>query len=116
MPVATFRCDGAEVPPEWEGDVADLRSSGPDANLRVALEAMSGGLTGQLPERLEDLIRIAAYVYAGDQGVRRGGTEMARSLWQRTMRLAVPVRDPDFWNTAELRGALVDARNFVSED
>ncbi|WP_324754003.1 hypothetical protein [Roseovarius sp. Pro17] len=65
-----------------------------------------------------DLLEIAATVFAADSAVKRGGpTRPAMGeAWRRSFDFLVPVRNPAFWNRAEVRYALIDAVDFLSED
>jgi hypothetical protein len=71
-----------------------------------------------LPDRALDLIEIAAWIYAADALMSRGGPtdhELGRR-WRRRMAFVMPVRDPDFWGEAETAEALTQLVALISED
>lgn len=62
-------------------------------------------MVADIPDRLVDLLEIAAYVYAADQFVGRGGRSMLAmgAAWRRDFRFTIPVRDLSFCREAVLR-------------
>jgi 7-cyano-7-deazaguanine synthase in queuosine biosynthesis len=95
-----------------------LRLWRPQPNVFLALEDVSRVLWTDVPDVFLDLLDVAAYVYAADQAVKRGG-DTDRNWgedWRRLLHFAVPVRRPDLWNTPAVRDALVDTLSFLSED
>jgi 7-cyano-7-deazaguanine synthase in queuosine biosynthesis len=85
-------------------------------NLRIS--DISRAMVGDVPDLLLDLLEIASYVYCGDQRATRGTETLsnAGSLWRRGMRFVIPVRHPEIWFGAELRGALQSTLGFLSDD
>lgn len=71
-----------------------------------------------LPETCNDLMRIACAVFHADCSVSRGGD--ARSdmgaAWRRSFSAKVKVSDPQLWGRQDVREALVDAAEFLTED
>lgn len=71
-----------------------------------------------LPETCDDLMRIACAVFHADCSVSRGGD--ARSdmgaAWRRGFSAKVKVSDPQLWARQDVREALVDAAEFLTED
>src|SRR4029077_18177 len=65
-----------------------------------------------------DLLEVAAYVYAADQAVTRGGTVVVDygDSWRRRFRFEIPVRCPDVWNRPEVQEALTSALGFLIDD
>ena len=121
MTRALIRCDGAAVPRELECQPWDLRDAinyrGGGADLTLRMQNVSHALRGNVEARAADLVRIAAYVYAADQIVGRGGlTDIYGDRWRREFWLCVPVNDPDFWSDSSLHGVLSDLLTFLSED
>jgi 7-cyano-7-deazaguanine synthase in queuosine biosynthesis len=118
---ALFLCDGAPRPWEWRDQAWDLegviRHHGPKADLNLRVENLSHRVLETIDARASDLVRIAAYVYAADQSVKRGGPkDVYGSSWRRTIALSIPVTAPDFWSQATIRVPLQDALNFLSDD
>jgi hypothetical protein len=70
------------------------------------------------PDIVTDMLEVAAYVYAADQAVRRGGTDVFEygRKWDRDFRFEIPVRCPEVWNNPEIDVALRDTLGFLSED
>jgi 7-cyano-7-deazaguanine synthase in queuosine biosynthesis len=118
---ALFRCDEAPAPDSWlraEWDIRHhIRHLGrvPDLNLRI--QNLSHALLTRVDDRAADLTRIAAYVYAADQMVSRGGPKDVYSKdWRRVMAMAIPVSDSDFWNDENVRTRLQAVLSFLSDD
>jgi len=65
-----------------------------------------------------DLLKIAATTFAADSAVNRGGaTRPAMGEdWRRSFDFLIPVRNPVFWNRSEVRQALTDAVEFLTDD
>jgi hypothetical protein len=87
-----------------------------DVHLRI--DHISGKMCSGLPDLALDLVELAAYVYAADQVVTRGGTkefEYGRR-WRRHFRFEVPVRRPDAWQRPEVLAALSEVLGFLSDD
>ena len=121
MARALFLCDRASKPCEWRDQAWDvegaIRHHGPKADLNLRVENLSHRVLETIDARASDLVRIAAYVYAADQSVKRGGPkDVYGSSWRRTIALSIPVTDPEFWSQATIRAALQDALNFLSDD
>src|SRR4051794_26491010 len=82
-----------------------LRMWGPRANVLLRIEDVRRAMFGDVPCHFLDLIDLAVYVYSADQAVPRGdltdknfGAGRRRRLFFR-----VPVRNPDFWNSRDVR-------------
>ena len=106
---AVFVCDGAALPPAWRstGNNYALNHLGAEPRMTVRLSNLSHRLLRRVAPLADDLVRIAAYVYVADQMISRGTLkDIYADRWQRQMYLAVPVRDPDHWNHATVRGQL----------
>ncbi|MCC6790051.1 MAG: hypothetical protein IT336_00105, partial [Thermomicrobiales bacterium] len=110
---AVVVCDGATVPSDvcargW--DVVPVRSDGPGAELNLRADNLGTRYLGHLDERATDLVRIAAYAFAADQMVSRGGkADPHRRRWRRELALCAPVADPAFWNDEDTTAALTEA-------
>jgi len=118
---ALFRCDEAPTPALWLRAAWDIRHHirhrGRVPNLNLRMQNLSHALLTQVDDRAADLTRIAAYVYAADQMVSRGGPKDVYSKdWRRAMAMAIPVSDPDFWNDENVRTRLQVVLSFLSDD
>lgn len=117
-------CDGAPPPRPAGGrrvpDAAVLRLTAGDAGADVNLHlgAFSDRQETALSPRHEDLLRLAAFVFAADQRVPRGGPSAQDygDSWRRDFRLGVPVAEPDFWNQAAVRGRLASTLDFLTDE
>src|SRR5215217_8994435 len=116
-----FRCDGASVPPAWRDGSCDreeaINHQGARADLNLRLQSLTEAVLGQVSTRAADLVRIAAYVYAADQSVSRGGTtDVYGTQWRRHLALGIPVWDRDYWNQPAVIERLRAILSFLSED
>lgn len=71
-----------------------------------------------LPDVALDLIEIAAFVYAIDSSVSRGGlmdTHMG-AKWHRNFQVTLPVRNADLWSKPKHKAALEETLMFLSGD
>jgi DNA-binding response OmpR family regulator/7-cyano-7-deazaguanine synthase in queuosine biosynthesis len=94
----------------------DIGDGPTDVHLRV--EHLTRRMCVNLPDVAIDLLELAAYVYAADQAVRRGGTREFEygSHWKRHFRFEVPVRCPEVWQRPPVVAALTETLGFLSED
>jgi len=102
-------CD-CEIPqgrdPE-EADILRLTRAGGDANLRCTISVLRDRLPGVLPDRLTDMLLIAAYVFAADTRVSRGTErDVFGEDWRRRFRFVMPVIDLEFWRRVETKALL----------
>ena len=121
MSRVVFLCNGASMPAPWQGVLEDavqrLNHSGADADVNLHIEDLSNVLLGKMEGRAADLITIAAYAYAADQSVSRGGeADVYGKKWRRQIALGIPVSDPRFWKRKTVSAALMAALGFGSED
>jgi 7-cyano-7-deazaguanine synthase in queuosine biosynthesis len=70
-----------------------------------------------LPDRVLDLLEIAAYVFAADRSIQRGEKDSLEFHgWSRSMRMLVKVRDHGFWRQKQVQTKLSAALEFMSGD
>lgn len=118
---ALIRCDGANhstgrKTAQWDREL-DLHHRGPQPTLRLDLNNLSHKLLSSVDSTAADLIRIAAYVYAADQSISRGGlADVYGSHWVRNLSLAIPVSNVSLWSSPQVYNALVNTLDFVSDD
>lgn len=118
---AVFQCDGAPVPNDvarkTPGAPYQIRSLGPEPSLTLHVQNLDTRVLMAVNDVLSDLVRIAAYVYAADQMVSRGGPkDIHLEDWRREMTLCVPVSAPGVWDREAVRRTLCAALNVASED
>ena len=71
----------------------------------------------ELPERILDLLQIAAYVFCGDRMANRGKRDSVNNgAWPRSFEFYIPVLDLDFWSNAKTKKVLNDALTFMTGD
>lgn len=70
-----------------------------------------------LPDRVLDLLQIAAMVFCADRMVRRGEREsISNKAWARSFVFHISVLDFDFWNDQRIQNALLEAVLFMTGD
>jgi 7-cyano-7-deazaguanine synthase in queuosine biosynthesis len=86
--------------------------------VRVHLERLTRRLCAGLPAAATDLLEVAAYVYAADQMVPRGGLRQFDygPRWRRHFRFEIPVRRPKLWQRPALMEALIGTLTFLTDD
>lgn len=100
-----------------EGTPLKLTSFGRAPNVRLQIDVFRTRFLRELPERYDDLLRLAAFVYAADTRVSRGTErDVFGTQWSRRLRMVLPVWDLDFWASAPVRELLTDTLNFLTGD
>lgn len=108
----------ADTPRGWrQPDRLTLEiGTGEDVHLAVAqlTERMRAGVPGVSM----DLLEIAAYVFAADQALTRGGVVKFDygDSWRRKLRFVIPVRCLAVWQRPAIQLALVAALEFLTDD
>ena len=87
-------------------------------NITLRIEDVHSKLFSSVPSRFHDLLEIATYVYSADQVIRRGADDVDTfgDGWRRDLHFVVPVRDPDFWSSAQVQDTLCSTLGFLSDD
>lgn len=87
-------------------------------NVKLQISDISQRLLASIPEVLVDLLEIAAYVYAADSAIGRGGNTDVRmgARWRRQFHFVIPVRCPERWSSPSVYDALVETLSFLSDD
>lgn len=97
-----------------------LRLSGVqgEGNITLRVEDIHSKMFSSVPTKFHDLLEIATYVYSADQMIVRGADDVDNfgDGWRRDLHFVVPVRNPDFWNSAEMKDALASTLGFLSDD
>jgi hypothetical protein len=105
------------LPEDKDRSVVVLDALGHDPNVTIKIPDIEGVFSRQVPDRMIDLLEIAAYVYTGDSATRRGSDWSGpEEPWGRDLKFVIPVRDFDFWDSDEVKGRLVRLLNFLSDD
>lgn len=84
----------------------------------LVVSRLSKQLVSDLPDVVADLLEVAAFVYAADAAIPRGGATAgeAGAHWRRNMHLRVPVRCLEVWSRPEIVRQLAEILGFLSED
>jgi hypothetical protein len=72
-----------------------------------------------LSPRLVDFLEIASYVFTADRATGRGKKwtdDYSTEPWGRDFAFVIPVREPDFWDTAKIKGLIEEVLGFLSND
>lgn len=97
-----------------------LRLSGKtgQGNITLRIEDVHRKMFRSVPPLLHDLLELATYVYSADQVIRRGADDVDSfgDGWRRDLHFVVPVRNPDFWNGAQVQEVLCSTLGFLSDD
>ena len=92
-----------------------LHSHGKRRNMVVSLSEFEGST--QFADRHYDLLNIAAFVYAADTRISRGGvTEVYADNWTRDLHFTIPVSDPAFWSSPATNDRLTATLSFLTGD
>jgi 7-cyano-7-deazaguanine synthase in queuosine biosynthesis len=87
-----------------------------NANLDIGLPSFVSSVY-HLPDRVLDLLEIAAYVFCADRWVGRGANDAVEyDGWGRTIHYVIKVRDHAFWQRSDVSKALDDALKWVTGD
>lgn len=116
-------CNGAQLPAELAKRSTDdplrleYREAARDArNVKVSLPDFVRNVF-HLPDRILDLLEIAAYVFAADRRLSRGTKDAVEyQAWARSLHFVIKVRDHQFWQTPAARQKLAAALRFMSGD
>lgn len=118
---ALIRCDGVPVPAgvaaaDWSVR-KEIASRGPAPSLNLRAQNLAGTVLTAVGARAADLVQIAAYIYAADQDLSRGGpADVSGRAWRRQIALCLPVGDPAFWRQEHICHALAEVLSFLTED
>ena len=120
IPPRVVLCNGANQPKQWsqfEPLVLEYQESvGSSPNVRLALPDFVRGVF-HLPNRILDLLEIAAYIFCADRRISRGDKAgMEYHGWSRLFHFVIKVRDFDFWNTPGIKEKLENALVFMTGD
>jgi len=71
----------------------------------------------ELPDKIVDLLQIAAYVFCADRSAYRGARDsLSNKSWGRSMYFEIPVNDISFWSSDEVIHTLENALGFMTGD
>ena len=97
-----------------------LRLSGKEGqgNITLRIEDIHSKMVRSVPTQFHDLLEIATYVYSADQAIKRGADDVDNfgDGWRRDLHFVVPVRNLDFWRSANVLATLQSTLGFLSDD
>lgn len=115
-------CNGIKPPGKRRGEAATpLQLEWRDGvsvprNINLGLPRFVDSLL-HLPDRILDLLEIAAYVFAADRWTRRGSPDsLEYHGWARSFEFHIRVRDAGFWSMPSVQDALREALLFMTGD
>lgn len=99
-----------------KGKVLEIWGQAPNVRLEP-IDVRSAAFTIE-PQMLTDFLEIAAYVFAADCSVTRGGPALKGfgAAWRRSLRLVIAVRCAGRWSEPSLLASLKETLQFLSED
>jgi len=111
-----------DIPPEKPKNVKihnlqvgkDKRKS----KIYLDIDTITEKMVQDLPDVMQDLLRVATYVYVGDQIISRGGKKSFDygKKWHRCLNFKMPVREYEIWSDPDIKGLLEEALSFASGD
>jgi 7-cyano-7-deazaguanine synthase in queuosine biosynthesis len=109
------------LPPEADGRGDEQLRFEIDGKLKAVslrIGHIRKSLVAGLPDVALDLIEIAAFVYAIDSSVSRGGLmdQQMGAKWHRRFHVSLPVRNLALWSEPKLKTALEETLMFLSGD
>jgi hypothetical protein len=112
-------CNGAKLSTGVVAEPKPLRLDyrrGQNQNIKIELPDFIQSVF-HLPDRILDLLELAAYVYCADRSITRGPKDAVEfHKWSRSFHFHVKVRDFDFWKQPPIAHLLNEALSFLSGD
>lgn len=122
FPVQVVLCNGANLPsgiaypPEKILHLEYRDNTNSAKNVKLSLPAFYIDVY-HLPDRILDLLEIAAYVFSADRLTKRGSPDSVEyHSWARSFHFYIKVRDKEFWSKESVRKKLEEALKFMSGD
>lgn len=120
VPPRIVLCNGADPPQQWAQDdnlvleYRELLNKIP--NVKLGLPSFIHYVS-HFPDRILDLLEIAAYVFCADRLTSRGNKVNVEShSWARSFYFVIKVRDFAFWDRADVKERLKETLVFMSGD
>jgi len=95
-----------------------LRIDEADVHAELKVSHLRRHFLKEMPDILADLLEVAAYVYAADSAISRGGSVASKmgQEWRRSLQFEVPVRRREIWEDQTTHRLLTETLGFLSED
>ena len=117
-----FYCGGLQsgpLPDGWNTKGLNLWPKAGRTNVHLEVTQLYDKFWQNIPARYVDFLEIAAYVFTGDQSIRRvskNDVDNMSEKWRRTFHYHIPVRELEFWETPEVKQTLRRTLEFLAED
>jgi len=100
------------------GGRLSLEVNGTAVNANLQVSHLREHFLKEMPDVLADLLEVAAYVYAADSTISRGGAVAAQMglNWRRRLYFDVPVRCREIWEEPGTSRLLAETLGHLSED
>jgi hypothetical protein len=114
-------CNGAKLPSTIAPNhnyvsILEYNPQSPDINVNIPIPKLINQVY-HLPDRVKDLIEIAAYIFAADRRTKRGTTDSIEyQSWSRSFHFIIKVRDHQFWNQDTVKNKLSEVLCFMTGD
>jgi len=109
-------CDGSHPDPRKVLTLDYVARGDARPNIRLSLPRFVQNVY-HLPDRLLDLLEIAAYVFCADRMVSRGAKDAVEyHAWARSWEFVIRVRDHDFWTRPGVVSKMAKALTFMTGD
>lgn len=111
-------CGGLDGTKRSGVKVHRLRLGNGSEEISLDIGAITEKMLQKLPPAMHDLLKIATYVYVGDQVISRGGIRSFdyAEKWNRDLCFEIPVQEIDLWSDDTIKNLLEEALSFVSGD
>ena len=106
-------------PDDWKTKSLNLWPKAGRTNVNLEVTQLYDHFWRDVPAHYEDFLEIAAYIYSGDQALERIGKNDVDNMgtrWRRTFHYHIPVRVPEFWDTPDVKLAMRQTLEFLTED
>jgi 7-cyano-7-deazaguanine synthase in queuosine biosynthesis len=118
--VVLVYCSGAKLPRKTNKNktlVLDYHRDRPEQQNVTLLLSDFIRRVFHLPDRIRDLLEIAAYVFCADRSIPRGDREsLGMGSWSRSFKFIFPVRDLKFWQNQGVARHLSNALVWATGD
>lgn len=87
-------CGGTEARKPKRGNVHNLQLGKGEGKISLDVASITEKMVQKIPAHLYDLLKIATYVYVGDQVISRGGLKRFDygQKWNRRLHFRIPVK------------------------
>ena len=111
-------CGRTEARKPKRGNVHELQLGKGEGKISLNVASITEKMVQKIPAHLYDLLKIATYVYVGDQVISRGGLRRFDygQKWNRRLHFRMPVKRHDIWSAGNLKGLLEETLSFASGD